>query len=337
MRLSSARWRSPETTYGGSWTRIAPSLSPSGPTASSSESMIASRSSRLGRRMRPLRVVGGRQVAQRRRQAPRLGRVAGDELVRLHVEAEAGRRPLGPGRRGLDRRQRVEAGVHLHHREAVGVVAQARLGVALHVVGVPARLDELRVGPGGRAHPDPPGRGGRHPRRRSSSSRRRDSSAVGGGASGPAAAGRRRDQCHASSEIPPMATRISSPGTSQAIRSKPDLAGVARTSLAELVHQPVDDALLVPAALDADRDVLLHVGRRGRVRDIEGRVARRAAHLARHLVHGQRGGGRGQRRQGQQGEQDRAAASQLVDRGRDAGPGRSPRRPPSGRSAPGDR
>ena len=56
----------------------------------------------------PALVELGRQLAQRRRQAARLARVPRDDLVGLDVEAEVVGGALGPGRRGLERGERVE-------------------------------------------------------------------------------------------------------------------------------------------------------------------------------------------------------------------------------------
>jgi len=51
----------------------------------------------------------------------------------------------------LLRRERVEGGVVLDDREVFGVVAQALVGVVLDPLGVPAGLDERRIGPRARS------------------------------------------------------------------------------------------------------------------------------------------------------------------------------------------
>ena len=119
--------------------------------------------------------------------------------------------------------------------------------------------------------------------RPSSSSRRRLSSSLSGGGAAASAWGRRA-QRRVIKGIAASPAAPRAPGTIQAIRSKPDFGRRGEHLGAELVDQPVDDPLLVPAGVDALGDVDLHVLRDGGVRDVERRVAGGAADLAGHLA-----------------------------------------------------
>ena len=155
MRPSSSRWAGPDDDVGRQLHQDGAQLGAE--RAGGLHQRVDDRVAQLaaGAADAPALVELGRQLAQRRRQAARLARVPGDDLVGLDVEAEVVGGALGPGRRGLEGGERVEGRVDLHHREVVGVVPQPPGGVVLHVGGVPPGLDELRVGPGGRAHADP--------------------------------------------------------------------------------------------------------------------------------------------------------------------------------------
>jgi hypothetical protein len=77
--------------------------------------------------------------------------MCGESREGLEVHHELVGRALGPELRLFLRGKRIEGSVVLDDREVLRVVAQPFVGVILDPLGVPARLDERRIGPRARS------------------------------------------------------------------------------------------------------------------------------------------------------------------------------------------